>query len=207
MKILTFCPVSRIEPETVASIFTQNVGMDVMFTFDNPISPEDGIFRNIQYNYEKMRKTVLTMGYDKVWIVESDTIPPPDALQKMLLVDADVVTGVYAHRHGPYGPNVWRKEATAGNNALNWDDVRNNWGLVVDVNGGCMGCLLVDRKVLEGFSFIRKHKMPPDMDFMGYCVDNGITQKADLSVLCGHKKLNGEILKVDKERGYIIERN
>ena len=85
MKILVFCPTApRIEPEVVNAIFNQKgvEYFDVMFTRDNPYCYElREAMKNVQLNYEKMRRIVLSEGYQKVWVVESDTIPPEDALK------------------------------------------------------------------------------------------------------------------------------
>jgi hypothetical protein len=197
MKILTFCPTYRLEPEVVDALARQTgvEYFDTMFTHDNPYdSVIGGYYKNIQINYEKMRDVALFMGYDKVWIVEADTIPPVDALSKMLAVSAPVVTGLYVLRHGQLLPNVFKgTKDWAMFNQMTWEDVASEWGNVVDSSGGCMGCLLVDTEVLKGFHFVTHEKYAPDVPFMEYCVKNRIPQKAHLGVACGHKGPDGTI--------------
>jgi hypothetical protein len=142
----------------------------------------------MQHNYEKMRKVVLSEGYDKVWIVESDTIPPEDALEKLLEIQAPVVTGLYMLRHGTPGSNLFRYEedrqlfaGRMGNN-MRAEEVKKNWGRTLQVSGGCMGCLVLDRSVVEGFSFMRKDEAAPDMGLMEYCCREEIKQMARLDV-------------------------
>jgi hypothetical protein len=172
-----------------------------MFTFDNPYKDVE-VRANIQFNYEKMRQTVLKMGYDKVWIVESDTIPPEDALQKLLEVDAPVVTGLYGLRHGEPVPNIKR---VLGDRMLSWDELE--WGKIIECAGGCMGCLLLDRSVLENHSmWTEENNYAPDGPLMEYCRTHGFKQMARLDVICGHKKPDGDIIWPDKQQGYILER-
>jgi len=199
MKILAFCPSAiRPEREVVDALLSQsNVEFfDIMFCKDNP---HDGtwnsVYWNIQLNYEKMRMLALREGYKKVWVVESDTIPPDDALSKLLQVDAPVVTGVYVLRHGNPVPNLVKFDGnvpTPGG-MMKWGEIRDG-GTQIEVSGGCMGCLLIDTEILNGFTFVTKKPHAPDMDFMAYCHQNKIKQVARLDVLCGHKKPDGEIL-------------
>ena len=145
MKILVFCPTApRIEPEVVNAIFNQKgvEYFDVMFTRDNPYCYElREAMKNVQLNYEKMRRIVLSEGYQKVWVVESDTIPPEDALKKMLEVDAPVVSGIYAMRHGEYNSNI----AGIGKNMpdvgmpVSWQEIFSSKNKTVEISGGCMG--------------------------------------------------------------------
>ena len=165
-----------------------------MFAHDNPYQEAgQSLYFNVQLNYEKMRLMALREGYQKVWVVEDDTIPPTDALEKMLKVDAPVVTGVYVLRHGMPVSNLLKNDkAPTPGNAVGWTEIK--WEGQLEVSGGCMGCLLIDVEALIDFSFLTGRPHPPDMDLMRYCVANGIKQVANLDVQCGHVKANGEIL-------------
>jgi hypothetical protein len=209
MRILAFCPTARLEPETVASIVNQ-IGVknvDIMFTNDNPYEqPEE--LRNCVLAYAKMRRLAMAEGYDKVWVIESDTIVPPDALKRLLEVDADIVTGLYAHRHGDHRPNIMMPAGGATFGAHSeWTDILPKWGQVIDASGGCMGCLLIDRKALEGFTFEIDRASSPDTDFMDHCQASKLRTKAHLGVICGHKHSDGNIFWPDQSTGYRIERS
>lgn len=182
-----------------------------MFTRDNPFPYADKKWiRNIEHNFEEMRQVVLQRGYDKVWCVESDTIPPIDGLSKLLQVDAPVVGGLYALRHGPPTASVHRYSETLNGigGALPWDEVKANWGKVIQTSCTCTGCVVIDRSVLEGFSFALDGTRPPDGPFAEYCFHNKIKQMAHLGVICGHKRPNGEIIwpDVNEPRGWRIEK-
>ena len=212
MKILVFCPTApRLESEVVNAIFNQiDVEFfDVMFTRDNPHEfAFSQVYKNVQLNYEKMKRIALSEGYAKVWVVESDTIPPKDALKKLLEVDAPVVSALYALRHGEPVPNLMRaeKSATVGE-AMKWSEIFESKENIITVSGGCMGCLLIDRSILTQFQFegddIAK---APDVPFMEFCWTNKIPQKARIDVICGHVKPNGTIIYPDAEspNGYIL---
>jgi len=199
MRILAFCPsIIRPEKEVVNALLNQTGTefFDIMFCKDNP---HDGVwtsvYLNMQLNYEKMRQVALSQGYSKVWVVESDTIPPEDALKKLLEVNAPVVSGVYVLRHGNPLPNLVRHSTdipTPGG-LMSWEEIRDG-GKEMEISGGCMGCLLIDVDVLKGFSFDTGKAHAPDMDFAAYCHKEKIKQVARLDVLCGHKKPSGEIL-------------
>jgi len=150
--------------------------------------------RNVQLNYEKMRQTVLKMGYDKVWILEEDMIAPSDALMKLLQVDAPVVSGYYMLRHGEPSSNIFLNQVGVSNSKELKKFINTP---VIEVKGGAMGCLLVDKTVLEGFSFILKTNGAPDNEFMSYCVKNNIRQVARLDVPCGHIRADGRVLYPD----------
>jgi hypothetical protein len=88
---------------------------------------------------------------------------------------------------------------------LRWEEIQAKWGETIEVSGGAMGCLLLDRSVLK-HSFIIDEARAPDMNFMQYCATSGIETKARLDVVCGHIKPNGEVLWPDREQGFRIER-
>lgn len=179
-----------------------------MVTRDNPYDWTRGeVMRNIQLNYEKMREVVLAHNYAKVLIVEQDMIVPEDTLSKMMEVEAPIVTGLYALRHGVPVPNIFKHDNKKhlGTN-MNWQEVKKDWGKTVRVSGGAMGCLLLDRSVVESFSFMIEESRAPDMKFMVHCAEKQIETQARLDVVCGHIRPNGEVLWPDQQTGYRIER-
>jgi hypothetical protein len=155
-----------------------------MLSYDNPHGGPVGDYRNCQIQYEKMRKLV-ERDYDKVWIVEHDMVVPEDALEKLLEIDADVVSGYYQLRHGTDRTNFYTVAAL---------HVKNPSLPIFNMGGGAMGCLLVDRKVFEGFTFMLEGPHAPDGAFMAHCRDKKFRQVARADVICGHIKPNGEVI-------------
>ena len=125
--------------------------------------------------------------------------------------NAPVVTGLYALRHGTPVPNLFHRRDTkipGVGQSWSWTDVKRYWGQTVEVSGGCMGCLLIDRSALEGFSFILDELYAPDVPLMRFFNQQGIKQMARLDVVCGHEKLNGETIYPDAShlQGYRIDK-
>jgi hypothetical protein len=89
--------------------------------------------------------------------------------------------------------------------SVHWTLLQKDWNGVIDTAGGCMGCLLIDRGVLERYEFESDDKVPPDTPFMLWCQKNNIKQKADLSIICGHKRPNGDIIYPDFKSDYKVE--
>lgn len=211
MRILTFTTALRLEPEVVGALerLTNQRGdyIDTLVSRDNPYPALDrGEYKNMCLNYEKARRIAVNEGYSKVWFIESDTIPPPDALEKLLSVDAQVVSGLYVLRHGVNQPNVFMPdERPSLLGCYPWDFVKSHWGEVVPMSGGCTGCVLVDVETLKDYCF-KEDGSVPDMRWMLYCIEKGYKQMAHLGVVCGHKDPSGNILWPDKETGWRVER-
>lgn len=192
----------RLDPRAVDALARQRgvEYFDTHFTSDNPHLGEYwGEFKNMMLNWQKMER--LAKGYDKVWMVDDDVIPPDDALQKLLEVDADVVSGLYASRHAPYDPNIIRKKP---NVFYTWDEVKALGDKTITVEGSGAGCLLLSRSFLDRYKIdmvgyerpreVKYERMLIDLLLNSFCQRNGIEQKVRLDVQCGHKKANGEIL-------------
>lgn len=185
MKLLLFCPtVPRLKGAVVESLLSQAEFTDVLFTRDNPYQTH--VRRNIQLNYEKMRRMVLA-EYDKVMIVENDMLLPPGAVKKLLEVDAPIVSGLYVLRHGAHVANVMR---TPGD-PFSWRELARSPS-VIETQGGCMGCLLVDKSALD-FPFVLDGSEAPDMPWMRHCVGKH-KMMARLDVQCGHREPDGNVL-------------
>jgi hypothetical protein len=174
---------------------------DWLITQDNPY---DGnyVYGNVQLAYEKMKRVALAEQYDAVWIVEADTIPPADALSKLvetLDAGADVVSGLYVLRHGANAPNLFRAERSPElGSGLSWAELAPVWGQTIRVSGGCMGCVLARPEALDfnfemGFTDGPRMRAP-DMAWMRHNWSAGRVTLARLDVRCGHKDVDGTIL-------------
>ena len=159
-----------------------------------------------------MENLVKTGNYDKVWIVEDDTIPPLDALKKLLETNAPVASGVYVSRYPPYKPSIYKKK----DEQFNWSELKSSWGKQIEVAGNGTGCMLIDRKVFDSYNIDMAgyHNLENgyksyqiDALFNNYCNKNNIKHIARLDVLCGHVKSDGDVLYPDKEKGFIIKEN
>jgi hypothetical protein len=198
LRVMVFCPTYRLEPETVAAIFGQDYAgaMDFYFTRDNPYS--QGVQRgyyNIWHNLTKARRHFLAANYDAMLIVESDIIPPADALKKLSSLDADIAGGLYVMRHDAPVVNafVYVPNQTSPGTYL----LKRELAGVVLTNGVCMGITLIHRHVIESVPFRMHESAAPDWAFMTDCNAAGFVTVCDTSIACGHKKPTGEILTPD----------
>ena len=197
MRTLLFCPTYRLEPETVNAIFRlkQVGGMDVFFTRDNPTSDRK---ENILYNYQRGRKVFLEGGYDFLLVIESDMIPPADALERLSRVHADIALGLYMFRHGNPMLNALRLEGwkNPGQSlSLFPGEVKAAWKKgIIRTGGAGLGCALIQRRVLEKISFRNAKGGDCDWHFTSDCLREGYVHKVDFNVQCGHKRPDGVIL-------------
>lgn len=201
MNVLVFTPIYRMEPETAAAILnlSHNGPISVLFQNDNPYGG-DG-HQNILHQYQQGRKAFLSGPYKAMLVVESDIIPPQDTLEKLIALRADLAYGVYAFRQTPESINVFERYPGRARNVgepLTAHSDRLQAALeqgVVDCSGAGLGCVLIKRHVLEAIDFRREENGPHcDSYFTEDCYRAGYTMKADLSVICGHKREDGVIL-------------
>ena len=199
MNVLVFTPIYRIEPETVQAILdlSHNGPISVLFQNDNPYP---GGHQNILHQYQRGRQVFLAGSYDAMLVIESDIIPPQNTLEKLIALRADLAYGVYAFRLSSESINVFERHPGARNvgEPLTAHPGRLKAALkqrVIDCSGGGLGCVLIKRRVLEAIDFRREPGGPHcDSYFTEDCYRYGYTMKADLSVVCGHKREDGAVL-------------
>lgn len=147
--------------------------------------------------------TCLQNGFDYLFFLDSDVVPPSDAVPRLLRHNLPIVSGVYYRRSPPLGLPVMMKKDSNGN--FGWvtgfkvPDL-----LEVDVVGA--GCLLIHRSVLErlppqrpGYHwfdwrvnlkglgiFPDTACLSEDYCFNLHCAQYGIKTYVDTSVLCRH---------------------
>lgn len=201
MKVLGFTPVYRLEDETAQAIakimvYDPSLRVDWLFQQQNQgDTPQDRVL----YQYRLGRRRFLEGGYDYFFVVESDVIPPENALVRLLALDADVAYGLYLFRKSQ-NVNVFEKYVPTGLNVgqpLNLKPRLYQKALrqgVIDCSGGGLGCALIARHVLEKLDFRMEGRMYCDTYFTKDVYKTGFAMKADLRVQCGHKDEDGTIL-------------
>jgi len=140
----------------------------------------------------KVVEAFLKSDCDKLWMIDSDTIPPADALEKLLEVDAAVVTGItpILKREGTHN-NVYARNGTG---ELVPIEVPTGKTFKIDACGA--SCLLIDRSVLkkmdapwfaEMWSQDNTH-VSEDIFFCNSMKEQGIEIVAHSQVVCQHVK-------------------
>lgn len=205
---MVFCPVYRLEPETVMAI----MGLEwpgpltLHLQRDNPHQGggrPTGI-KNHLHQYQRGRDHFLRGDYDAMLVIESDVIPPPDALQRLAALEVDLAYGVYLFRVSKV-VNVMERYKPWPVPVRNMGESLTVRGLfeqaraqgVIDCSGAGFGCVLIRRHVLADLPFDYD---PADLSSFfdwQWAQDAhraGYHMRADMAVLCGHKKENGEVL-------------
>ena len=203
MNILLYCPTMPcppfVHPATMAAIWALEWDdpIDVMFGWQvdgDSAHPYDDI--NDKYN--RARDTVLAGDYDALLTVEADMLIPPDTLQRLAAVDADVAYGLYCSRHNrrgrPDGHKWLAFQYASAAASISWSAHpasairRKVWGKVKETHGLGFGCTLIHRRVLERVAFRTHptHAVSNDWMFSLDCQAHGFRQAHDFGLLCGH---------------------
>lgn len=206
MNVLVFCPVwMAAQPETVQAIFSLHHNGPISQLFQRENLTGNG-HQDTLHQYQRGREAFLSGPYDAMLVIEDDIIPPPDTLERLIALNADMAYGVYVFRQSrPKWPvvNIFERYDPPGRNTGEslsvWPEkyaaaVRQG---VVPCSGGGLGCVLIKRHVLEAIPFRLEQPNGPHCD--SYFTDDvfhaGWTMMADMRVRCGHKRRDtGEIL-------------
>lgn len=187
-RVLLFCPTVKLTRLTSDAIHGLQFdgALDVMFARDNPY---DGS-ANIIYNYRKAERIIKNEGYDYLFTVEDDMIPPPDALQKMSAIEADIVYGVYCFRKGKPSLNISKPDDLQESYSLphNMKDWKRLFGQVIPCGGLGFGCTLIKRSVFDVLEFHSTHGHDGDTQMAHDARRLGLRQMCDTTVLVGHRR-------------------
>lgn len=210
--VMVFTPVYRLEPETVDALFALEWDGPISWLLqrDNPRPGDDrttGVANHL-HQYRRGREVFLDSRCDAMFVVESDVIPPPDALKRLAALEADVAYGVYMFRQHDYSPHtrpVVNLSEHYGGGARNTGESWTSRGLwppdergPARVSGAGLGCTLIRRPVLEQIQFRTLETLPArvhcDTWFTTDVYRAGFSMMADTRVVCGHKTPEGEVL-------------
>jgi hypothetical protein len=198
-RVQVFTPVYRLEPETIEAVFALEWEPLVwQFQRDNP---DDNGRVNILHQYQRAPERFLIGGDDALLVIESDIIPPKNTIEKLAALDADVAYGVYRFRVSNV-INIFEKYPGKPRNegeslSIHPRKLANARRVgKVHCSGAGLGCVLIKRHVLQSIQFRLEGPQGAHCDtfFNRDVLHAGFTQMADMSVICGHKNEEGEIL-------------
>lgn len=209
MRVLIAVPSARVIPRSITSILALETpgGADVRFMRGGDVKDAHP-YDNITRKCEALRKLTLDGGYDAALFTDDDQILPPDALVRLEAVGAPVAYGLTVLRHElPAWTAALRLEGHTDWTPLSDDPkaARKAWGKTIEVKGCGMFCTLIRRDVLERVTFHRDGVACCDWYFALDCQTLGVTQKADLGVVCGHVRADGAALWPDKKEIVRVE--
>ncbi len=203
--VMVFVPVYRLEPATVQAVMALawDGPLTHIFQRDNPSA--DGKANHL-HQYRRGRETFLAGHYDAMLIIESDIVPPADALQKLAALQVDLAYGVYVFRSKHFNTvNIFeRYPDSGGQRARNAGESLSvkPWLLAWAIrdgrypcSGGGFGCLLVRRRVLERIDFRMGSAATAFCDtfFTDDAWKAGFSMEAEMTVLCDHIDVDGTV--------------
>lgn len=197
--ILTFTPYGdRLEPETVTAVTSLEWDGEITHVFQH--APQTGDARqDILNQYQRGRELFLSTPATHMLVIESDIIPPRDTLTKLMELDADCAYGVYRFRNTPV-INIFNKYSPGARNPGEPLDNhphklrRALQAQRIECSGAGLGCVLIKRHVLKNISFRLAPNAHCDTWFNLDVFRGGYSQRADMTVVCGHKDEHGAIL-------------
>jgi hypothetical protein len=152
--------------------------------------------------YDHARNTgcqkLLELGWEYVFL-DDDTVPPPDAIYRLMAHKQPMSAGLYYRRNPPIVP-VMLKESPSGRNWISQFKAPD----LMEVDFVGSGCLLIHRDVLttlkapwfdwrvDRYDLPAHERMSEDFRFCQYARENGYKILVDTSVQCRHIGL-GEV--------------
>ena len=98
----------------------------------------------------------ITGGYDRLLMLDADTLPSPDALKNLMEHDADVCMGWYLNRHSNDNQQTCQFKLKQGWNRFEADYLRGKRDAgtyTLRIKGGGMGCCLFNVKIFDAIFF------------------------------------------------------
>jgi len=171
----------------------KNKDKDMMLYPSIKIRPHDKARNHIVEEFLKTDATHL-------FFIDSDTIPPPDALEKLLKADKDIISGITPIiDHDPMRTNdsngFYKKWNCVG---VSDEIVKPNTG-IVPIKGAGGSCILIKREVFEKipapwYKFLDKDDNGKEVDisediyFIINAINHGFQAYCDTSIICKHEK-------------------
>jgi hypothetical protein len=142
---------------------------------------------NVKKQREFFRKMSILQGYDYLFFMGVDTIPPDDVLERLLSHDKLIVGGVYWGRHDaangkPEGAVAWIHALTPEEQNKTFSTMNN----LFEVDGMGMDCVLFHRNILERISWLSWEQNDDDYPFYDRALQLGVKTFLDSNVQCKH---------------------
>ncbi len=161
---------------------------DIVWGFVSSMSPEFSRNSLLEHHFHK------DPNWTHVFFVDSDVVPPDDALRKLLLLDADIATGMYPLFMK--GGIFW----SVADEKTDWIRMQEERQEPFETGSCGGGCLLVRREVLVDIKwpwFKTEYqeiylnegngiKTGEDVFFCKKAIEKGYKVIADPSVICKH---------------------
>lgn len=152
------------------------------------------------------RKLAIEGNYDYMMSLESDIIPPPDTVQRLIRSNKDVITGLYHigdANKGQRAPCITmskfnEKLGAYGTRLLAADEWENYiYKGIKKVEAGGFGCCLIHKSIFTkiGFYYFDELKGHSDIFFFNDCFRQKIGVFVDTDIVCAHRNQIWEKIK------------
>lgn len=148
---------------------------------------EYGSENAVKKQREFFRKHALENGFDYLYFLGCDTIPPEGVLEKLLSHNEHIVGGVYWGRHGASNGNP--EGAVAWVHDMSQEDQKDYFlqdNKLLEVDGMGMDCVLFSREVLEKISWLDWEQNDDDYPYYDLAKKAGYKVFIDTGVQCKH---------------------
>jgi len=141
-----------------------------------------------------LREYAIKNGYDYLLSLEQDVIPPKNVIERLLVYNKEIVSGVYFAVNFYKGkhrllPLIW-VDFDYDKKRMFYVDNTRLWGNEFIKIAACgLGCVLIHKGILKGFKFRYDPSYEEGFDDIFFCKDlreNNIEIFADMSVKCKH---------------------
>ena len=198
--VLIFTPMYRLEVETVTALMglDWDGALSLLIQRDNPTGDPKA---DHLHQYQRGREAFLRGRYEAMLGVESDIIPPADALKRLAALNADVAYGVYQFRNTEL-INIFELYPVPFPPQHTGDSLSCRPYLLqralrlgkFPCSGGGLGICLIRRSVLERIEFRNdQNEQFCDSAFTEDVLHGAFRQAAEMRVVCGHKDVDGEV--------------
>lgn len=189
-KVLIFVPVYPHLPlDTLQSLQHQTFRgeTDIFLSMFDPLPPtSENLGANLSYKQMKAKEIMMQGDYTHLFIVESDVIPPFDALNELITIGSPVSCGWYRLNHGELsGKTSIIKHDHTGKAICLEPHEDFTPGDQVDVDICVFGCTLIEQAIINEFNFDNGI----DASFSVYCKERHIPMVCDTGVECKHLNL------------------
>ena len=144
-------------------------------------------------SHEAIRKYAVANKYEYLFHLESDIIPPADVIERLMIHNVPIASGMYMINFGSDSHLMSQKIESFGDiretiNADNGSDLLFVDGTLKKTFHCGLGCVLIHKNVLNKFQFRSEKGTPifPD-GYFAFDIDGlGIPKYMDTSILCQH---------------------
>ena len=137
---------------------------------------------------EEAAEEVLKQGYDWLFFLDSDMVPPPDIITRLLAHNKPIVSAMAFKRDVPHTPCFYKDIQFDGEKAEL--DIPKTWsGGLEEVAGVGSACILIRREVFEKTPRPWYFPLPVLAEDLAFCKrakEAGFPIYVDTGITCGH---------------------